>query len=292
MTKKQTNPLRVAYFGTPRFSTFVLDALYEAGYTPTLVVTTPDRPAGRGLQLTESPVKKWALEKEIAVTQPETLRKESPELSILKNSEWDLFVVAGYGKILPTEIINLPKYGALNVHPSLLPRFRGSSPIETQILQDEKTIGVSILLMDEEMDHGPIVAQKSITPETWPMQITALENMLWQAGGSLLVESIPPFIDGSLVPTPQDHTKATLTKKMEKEDGLINLSDDGYTNYLKFCAYGEWPGTFFFVEKGGKKIRVKIKDAAFDGQIFLPTIVVPEGKNEQPYSTLLASLQP
>ena len=274
MTNKS---LRIVYFGTPSFSTLVLDALDAAGYTPTVVVTVPDRPAGRGLEMTSSPVKQWALAHEVPVVQPESLKDDSAELDLIKNSEWDLFIIAAYGKILPQSILNIPAHGALNVHPSLLPRFRGSSPIESQILQDEKEVGVSVMVMDAKMDHGPILAQARIVPDPWPVKARELEEVLWSEGGALLAESIPAYLDGSLKPEEQNHAKATLTSKLSKEDGLIDLSADGYQNYLKFCAYDGWPGTYFFQD--GK--RIKINDAVLENGQFKPLRVTPEGKKEQ-----------
>lgn len=269
--------LKIAYFGTPRFSVFVLEALIDAGFPPSLVVTTPDRPAGRGLELAKSPVKVAAETHAIPVVQPESLKRESAELDSIMNSDWDLFVVAGYGKILPQSLVDLPKYGSLNVHPSLLPRFRGPSPIETQILTDEREVGVSVMKMDAEMDHGDILAQARITPDPWPLRTSELEDILWAEGGSLLVESIPPYVSGELMPEPQDHSRATYTGFMKKEDGKLDLLADGYQNYLKFCAYDEWPGTYFF--KDGK--RVKIVEATLENGLFKPLRVIPEGKKEQ-----------
>lgn len=270
---------RIAYFGTPRYSVFVLEALVAAGYAPTLIVTSPDRPAGRGLKLTPPPVKDWALVHDIPFIQPASLKKPDADLDVLKNSEWDLIIVAAYGKILPQAILDLPTYGSLNVHPSLLPRFRGPSPIESQILADEREVGVSVLLMDAEMDHGPLLGAARITPDPWPMKTRELEDILWTEGGSLLAEVIPSFLSGELKPEAQDHSKATLTSFMKKEDGLIDLSGDGYQNYLKFCAYDEWPGSFFF--KDGK--RVKIVSADLQNGQFVPLRVIPEGKKEQDF---------
>lgn len=287
---EEIKDLNLAYFGTPTFSTYVLDKLEVAGIVPSLVVTAPDRPAGRGLELQQSPVKEWALERDIFVLQPERYKDNAEVLALLANSDFDLFVVAAYGKILPKEIVELPRHGALNVHPSLLPRFRGASPIETQILEDEKTVGVSIIVMDEEMDHGPILAQASITPEEWPLKTTLLEKILWSAGGELLAEVIPPYLAGELTPAPQDHVRATFTKKMVKEDGLIDLSADGYTNYLKFCAYDEWPGTYLYVTRHGKSVRVKINDADFRDGAFTPARVTPEGKKEMDYQDFLRGI--
>ena len=273
----------IAFFGTPQFAVYVLEELLEAGIEPSIIVTAPDRPAGRGLALTAPPVKEWAESQNIPALQPESLRGHNDALDLLTNSEWDLFIVAAYGKILPKEIIDLPRRGVLNVHPSLLPRFRGASPVETQILEDEKETGVTIMQIDEEMDHGPIVAQASITPEEWPVRASILEELLAREGGKLLAEAIPPWLNEEFEASAQDHDNATFTKKIKKENGEIDLNADGYQNYLKFCAYDEWPGTFFF--KGGK--RIKITDAEYKNGVFVPRKVIPEGKKETDYSSVM-----
>lgn len=272
----------IAFFGTPEFAVYVLEELKAAGIEPDIIVTAPDRPAGRGLQLQAPPVKEWAEEHDIPTLQPESLKQESDALSLLQNSEWDLFIVAAYGKILPPTIIDLPRRGVLNVHPSLLPRFRGASPVESQILQDEKETGVSIMLIDEEMDHGPIVAQASIAPEEWPIRASILEELLAREGGKLLAEATPLWVSGEIEAAEQDHEQATFTSKIEKQNGEINLDDDGYQNYLKFCAYDGWPGVFFF--KDGK--RIKIVQAEYKNNSFTPLRVIPEGKKEINYKDL------
>lgn len=292
---KQSNPLRIVFFGTPRFSTFVLEALSTAGLSPSLIVTVPDKPADRGLLPKASAVKEWAENAGIDVVQPEKLTVDDIDAEILFNSEWDLFIVAGYGKLLPTSLLKVPAHGVLNVHPSLLPKFRGPSPIETQILEDVKEVGVSIILLDEETDHGPILAQASITPEPWPFKRSALEDLLWQEGGNLLAEAIPLWVDGTLPSEEQNHAAATFTQKLKKEDGRIDLKANAYQNYLKFCAYEGWPGTYFFVypeqsrgvEKNGKEIRIKIVDAEYNNGVFTPTRIIPEGKREMNYEDFL-----
>lgn len=269
---KKKSDLSVAFFGTPRFAVWVLEELDAAGITPDIIVTQPDKPAGRGLELREPPVKTWAIEHKVPVIQEANSSK-------LEAGSFDLFIVAAYGKILPADMLALPRMGALNVHPSLLPRFRGASPIESQILTDERECGVTIIKLDDQMDHGPIVAQASVTPDPWPLRASVLEEMLARTGGQILAEALPPYMEGSLTPEPQDDSKATFTKKIEKEMGEIDLSADAYQNYLKFCAYEGWPGTFFF--KNG--VRIKITDAEFKNGSFKPLRVVPEGKKEQPY---------
>jgi len=283
--KKQN--LRIAFFGTPEFAVFALEELQKAGLMPSLIVTVPDKPAERGLALKASPVKEWALEKELDLVQPEKLDASDPEAEMILNSEWDIFVVAGYGKLLPSEMLKIPRHGCLNIHPSLLPRFRGPSPIESQILADAREVGVSVILLDEETDHGPVLAQAAITPEPWPFRRSELEYLLWHEGGKLLAESIPMLLQGTLKPEPQDHAAATFTPKLKKEDGLIDLAADGYKNYLKFCAYEGWPGTYFFVKRGDKEVRVKITDAKWEDEKFTSLRVIPEGKKEMDYSDFL-----
>lgn len=272
---------RSVFFGTPRFAVTVLTALEEHGVLPSIVVTAPDRPAGRGLKLTPPPIKGWAAAHDIPCLQPASLKEASEELAIIQNSDWDVFLVAAYGKILPQSILDIPHHGTLNVHPSLLPRFRGASPIEAQILADERTVGVSIMQIDAEMDHGPLLAQASVTLDEWPIRARDLEVLLAAEGGALLSESLPAYLNGGLVPSPQDHAHATFCKKIKKEDGLIDLSIDGYQNYLKYCAYDEWPGTFFF--KNG--VRMKITEADFENGLFMPIRVIPEGKAERLYKS-------
>lgn len=269
---KKKSDFSFAFFGTPRFAVGVLDELEKVGITPDIIVTQPDKPAGRGLELQAPPVKTWALKRNVPLVQD----LSTFDFSLLT---FDLFIVVAYGKILPKELWARPHKGTLNVHPSLLPKFRGPSPIESQILADDPKCGITIIALDDEVDHGPIVAQASVTPEEWPIKASLLEELLAQEGGKLLAEAIPPYMEGSIVPEPQDHTKATFTKKIKKEMGLIDLAADGYQNYLKFCAYDEWPGTFFF--KDG--VRIKITDAVYEGGLFRILKIIPEGKKEQEY---------
>ena len=182
-------------------------------------------------------------------------------LSILDNSEWDLFVVASYGKILPKNLLVLPKHGVLNVHPSLLPLLRGASPVRSAIMLDQRdAVGVTIMKLDEEMDHGPIIAQARIEPDPWPIGATLLEDTLAREGGALLVEAIPPYVAGEITPEEQDHSKATYSKKIEKAMGEITLDGNAHENLRRIKALEGWPCAYFFAEKNGKPLRVKIMD--------------------------------
>src|SRR3989344_5897809 len=157
--------VKFAFFGTPELATVVLDALEGAGYSPALVVTTPDQKKNRGMKPTQSPVKQWAGKRGVETIAPETL--DDAAAKILRSKNCDLFIVIYYGKVLPKEILDIPAHGTLNIHFSLLPRWRGTSPVRAAILNDDREIGTSIILLDEKIDHGPIVAQKKIYVPGW-----------------------------------------------------------------------------------------------------------------------------
>lgn len=279
-----------AFFGTPEIAVTVLNALHTAGYTPDVVITNPDAPQGRKMVLTPSPVKVWALAHAIPVLEPPSLRSDSRVYDYMKQHGLDLGVVVAYGKIIPESLLSLPHYGCINVHPSLLPRFRGASPIRSAILHDERDTGVSIMLLDREVDHGPILAQEQLTirEEEWPLRGRTLDQRLAEKGGELLCTVLPGYIEGDIIPQPQDHTKATFCDKISKEMGELSLTDDPYHNLLKIRAFDGWPGTYFFTERHGKRIRVKIVDAelAPDGTLRILR-VIPEGKNEIAYEEFM-----
>lgn len=279
--------INFAFFGTDEFAVSALDAMVLKGFIPNLIVTTPDKPVGRHQILTPSPVKVWATERNIPILQPEKL-KDSNFLSNLQTYNPDLFVVASYGKIIPREVFNLPKFKTLNIHPSLLPKYRGPAPIEQAILDDEKDTGVTIIEIDAQMDHGPIVGVEQYHVPHWTSK-AELEKRLSTIGGNLIAKVIPDWVSGKIVATPQDETLATYTKMIEKSDAEINLNNDAYTNYRKVVAYHPWPGAYFFKEKDDLKIRVKITKASFNHETNTLEIesVVPEGKKEMPYDDFL-----
>ena len=264
---------------------YVLEELKEAGIVPSVVVTAKDKPAGRKLTLTPPQVKVWAEEQGIEVLQPSSL-KSLDEIELLINTEWDVFVVAAYNSMLPKELLALPHFGVLNVHPSLLPKLRGPSPVRSAIRNDEEvSVGVSIIALDSEMDHGPLVAQATVELPVWPERGRVLDEILFREGGRLLTEVIPAWVQGEITPEEQNHSEATYTEKFSKKDGEIFLEDDGYKNYLKFCAHDGWPGTFFFANCRGKQVRVKVTDAEYneDTNAFILLKVIPEGKKEMEY---------
>jgi len=283
--------MNYAFFGSAHFSIHVLDELEKAGMKPSLVVTTPDKPVGRGLALTPNPVKTWAVERGIPVLDPTKLDADFivqlQQKCEVKNAgeKIETFIVAAYGKIIPQAVLDIPKHKTLNVHPSLLPNYRGASPLQSAMLDDAKNTGVTIMRIDELMDHGPIVAQKKITVDEWPTY-EIFEETMAREGGKLLAETMPKWVVGTITEQPQEHSTATFTKKITKEDGLIDLAADAYTNFRKIQTYHQWPTAYFFVEKNGKKTRVKITRARWEkaadkstGKLIIEK-VIPEGKSE------------
>ncbi len=285
----ENKKIKIGFFGTPEYSVITLNALKSAAEglnsEISFVVTQPDKPKGRKMLLTPPPVKVWAQENSVTVYQPEKLR--DPEfIENLKKYDCDVFVVIAYGKIIPDEILNIPKHKSLNIHGSLLPKLRGSCPIETAILNDEKITGATIILMDKEMDHGPIVSMKEVIVEPWPPTAQVLGKAIVETGSELLISILPKWIAHEITPTEQNHGQASFTKMIKKEDGLIDLNDDPYKNYLKIQAYHGWPSAFFFKEINGVKTRIKITQAIMSNGKLIIEKVIPEGKGETIYSDL------
>lgn len=271
--------MKIVFFGTPDIAVASLDELAKNDMLPSLIVTAPDTRQGRGLILTPPEAKVWADEHNIPTLQPTTLKDESVQQQ-LRDVGADMFVVVAYGKLLPQAVLDIPPQGTINMHPSLLPKHRGPCPIESQILveQDWHDVGVSIMQLDAEMDHGPVYAQRAKLPElenNWPMRSSMLRTILAQHGAELLVETIKTLPE----PVEQNHTEATFCTKITKNDALINLEDSAETNYRKFLAYDVWPRAFFF--KDGK--RFIITDATLENRAFVIKKVIPEGKKEMAY---------
>lgn len=271
-----------AFFGTGALAESVLAALVRAGHMPSLVVTKPDTKQGRHMELTAPHIKTWAELKGVEVYQPESLKDLAAD-TLLHTKKFDLFIVASYGKIIPRDILNLPVHGVLNVHPSLLPSYRGPSPIESALLDGVLTTGISIMKLDEGMDTGPVLAQNAFII---PLESNAgsLEVMCGQLGGEMLTQLIPHYLDGTLLPKAQEHDKATVCKKITKDLGLIHLDDDISLVRRKFRALTPWPSLYFFIEHGGRDVRIKIneidlvsqKDSTIARDYILT--VTPEGK--------------
>lgn len=271
-----------AYFGTPKVASDTLAFLIEHGFVPRVIITSPDAPRGRGLVLTPSPTKELALAHGIPVLTPEKLDAEA--LSAINAYGCTYALVVAYGKIFPEALITSFPKGVLNVHYSLLPKYRGATPLETALLGGENETGVTIQKMVKELDAGNIIVQEatSITPSETARE---LRPRLIAMGARLLADTLPAFESDSIVPMPQDATLATRAYKIKKEDGLIDLAAPAIENWNKYRAYTDSIGTYFF--KDGK--RIKITNAEFTKGEFRVLRIIPEGKREISFADFLRS---
>ena len=288
---KPENNLKIAFFGTPELTTVILDSLKGNNLIPELVVTAPDMPVGRGLVITPSPAKIWAMKENISYLQPEKIDLPSQGygeasdnfIDTLKKENFDLFVVVAYGKILPEKLINLPKYGTINVHYSLLPKYRGATPVESAILNGDTETGVCVQKMQFKLDTGPIISEEKIKiPEN--ITAMALRDILNKKAAEILPNIIEKYVSGKIKPVPQEENLASICKKIKKEDGLIDIHGDAVENDRKFRAYSVWPRTYFFVNG----VRVIISSAKFENGAFKIEKVIPEGKKEMLFSVFSA----
>ncbi len=265
--------IKLAFFGTPELTTVLLDSLSKSDMKPSLVVTNPDKPKGRKLVMTAPPAKIWAIKNNVKCLQPEKLDENF--LKKLAAESFDIFIVAAYGKIFPETLINTPKYGTLNVHYSLLPKYRGATPVESAILNGDLETGVSIQKMSFRLDTGPILASEKFSV---PKDITAsdLRSALNAVAAKILPDIIGKYLSGEIIPKPQDEKSSSNCKKIKKEDGLIDLKGDAAANWRKFRAYREWPRTYFF-DNGS---RVIVSEAKYENGKFEVVKIIPEGKKE------------
>jgi len=233
--------------GTPDFAVPSLQALIDnVHFSVAAVVTQPDRPAGRNGQLKSSPVKLLALEHGLPILQPEEV-KDSPELAkAIQSITPDVVVVAAYGKILPQEILDIPEHGIVNLHASLLPKYRGASPIAAAILNGDGFTGVTLMKMDLKMDTGPIIAQSQPVTIEKTDTTESLSQKLARIGADLLIDALPRYLEGEIVPTPQDDLQATYVKLIEKEDGQIDWNEDEAIVSCKVRAFYPWPSSYTF----------------------------------------------
>lgn len=273
--------MKFIFFGTPYVARDTLAALNAADHVPVAVVTNPDAPQGRGQAFTPTPTNVWAQEHNIPVHTPEAL--DEAFIETLNAYDAQYAVVVAYGKIFPQALIDAFPKGAINVHYSLLPKYRGAAPVEHALLHGETETGVTVQHMAEKMDAGDILAQKAVAIE--PIDTTAtLRPKLIALGSELLIETLPAFEAGTLSPAPQDHAAATYAPKLKKEDAELDLSANAQTNWNKYRAYAEWSGVHFF--KNGKRVKVTEAIRTADGA-FQILKVVPEGKREMDYETFL-----
>ncbi len=261
---------KFVFFGTPGFAAIILEKLIQTGMAPVLLICNPDRPVGRKKIITTPPAKIIAQKYGVNIWQPENLELEIKEI---KNRVFDFFVVAAYSKILPKEILAIPRLGTIGIHPSLLPKYRGTTPIQNAILAGEKETCVTLFLTDEKVDHGAILAKRELRM-TNDDNYDNLQKRLAALGANLLIETLPNFLAGEIKPQSQDESKATHTKKFRIEDAFIDLNEEPEIILRKIKALNPEPGVWTI--QNGK--RMKILDAEIkDGKLKLKKIQV-EGK--------------
>ena len=280
--------MKFAFFGTPEIAVTALDEMAAFGLSPSLIVTNPDAPVGRKQLITPPPTKVWACTHDIPVFQPLTL-KNRDELLPLTSEEWDFFVVFAYGKLIPEWLIELPKHKTINAHPSLLPKLRGASPIRSTLLSDLSACGVTIMFMDKELDHGPILYQQPVELYDHPIPGRELDRILSLIAGDLLVHVMRELVAGTLTATPQNHAAATFCTKITKDMAQLPLDpyhlptgETARALYQKICAFDGWPEAFFI--HNGMRFKIKSATLTENGQLHIERIV-PEGKNETDFKS-------
>ncbi len=251
--------MKIVYMGTPDFSVPALEKMIEAGHDIVCVVTQPDRPKGRGKELAMSPVKECALKHGLKIMQPEKV-KEKSVVEELRALEADIFVVAAFGQILSQEVLDIPKFGCVNIHASLLPKYRGAAPIQMAILEGDKETGVTIMQMNAGMDTGDILITKTIPIEDSDTAGTLFDKLMY-LGGELIVTALPMIERGELTPVPQDDALSTKCGKISKEMGHINWQSPADKIFNLVRAMNPWPSAFSRID--GKMLKIwKVKAIA------------------------------
>ncbi len=281
--------MKFIFFGSPEFAAIILEKLIQAGFAPAAVICAPDAPVGRKKILTPPPIKIVAEKYNIKVYQPEKLEIRNLKLEI---GEIDFAVVAAYSKILKKEILAIPRLGTIGVHPSLLPKYRGASPIQSAILAGEPETGTTLYLMDEKIDNGPVL--KNQKSKIKNQNYEELMRELAELSGNLLVEILPEFLAGKIKPEPQDDTQATFTKKFSLKDGEVDLKNDSPKQiWLKIRALNPEPGVFANLElKNGTNLKLKLLDADYKEEKLELKTVQPEGKKPMAYKEFLNGYLP
>jgi len=245
--------MNVVFCGTPRFAVPTLTTLVNSGFTVSLVVTQPDKPRGRGLEVVFSPVKQAALQFGLPVVQPEKIKNNEQFRSQLSSLAPDAVIVVGYGRIIPQWMIDLPLLGNLNVHASLLPKYRGAAPIQWAIASGESVTGVTTMRIDAGLDTGDILLQKEI-PILADDTAETLAPRLANVGATLMIETLHGLQAGTLTGRSQDHSKATLAPVLKKEDGLIDFQRTAVEIWNRLRGFQPWPGAY--TRFRGKQLQI------------------------------------
>ncbi len=243
--------MKVVFFGSPTTALPALNSLLTAGHEVRLVVTQPDRPAGRGRQLTPPPVKVFAQNHRLPVIQPEKIRRDEKALEMIREADPDVNIVVAYGQILPASIIYLPRHKSLNIHFSLLPKYRGAAPVQWAILNGEKFTGVTIFQLNEKMDEGPILAQEMV--EILPRENAhELETRLSHLGAALLIKTLENI--DRLELKEQNHELATYAPRLTKDQGMLDWQEPAEVIDRKVRAFYDWPGAFTYLD--GRRLEI------------------------------------
>ena len=288
--------MKYAFFGTPEFAAQILERLIGAGFPPAALVTNPDRPKGRKKTVTPPPAKQSVLDQEesireqIHILQPEKVRDSEEEL---RAGSFDLFIVAAYGGIIPQSVLSLPRFGTLGIHPSLLPRHRGPTPIQTAILEGDMETGVALFAIDAKVDHGPVIAKESLEPYPHDsISYTELHDALARLGGDMTVKLLSSFDPACMQGTVQDKTKATHTRKFSGIDAYVEEKD------IRDAEMGVNPEKALHIERiiravhpepgvctteGGN--RVKLLEAHVKDGVLRLTRIQKEGKRPESVNT-------
>jgi methionyl-tRNA formyltransferase len=243
LTESSTQSLRIVFMGTPDFALPALSGLVDVGHMVVAVFARPDRRVGRGRSAATPPIGAFAEERGLPLFEPVSLRRDAEARERIASLAPDVIVVAAYGAFLPDETLAVPRLGCLNIHPSLLPRHRGPSPVPSAILAGDDETGVSVMLLDSGMDSGPILAQRRtpIGPSEYRSELTP---RLFLMGAELLIETLPGWASGELKAQPQDDSAATITKLLDREDGRIDWSRSALNIGRQIRAFDPWPGTY------------------------------------------------
>lgn len=259
--------MKLVFCGTPQFAVPSLERLVAAGHNVQLVVTQPDRPQGRGMEMAAPPVKQTAVRLGLPVTQPEKIKKNEEFQARLAAIRPDAIIVVGYGRIIPGWMLHLPPYGNINVHASLLPKYRGAAPIQWAIANGETVTGVTTMKIDEGLDTGDILLkrQMAIRPEDTAL---TLAPRLAELGAGLLVETLQELKQGTLEPVPQDDSLATLAPILNREDGLMDFSRTASEIHNRLRGFQPWPGAYTHFR--GKNLKIVSARVQANGQQLSP----------------------
>lgn len=283
--------LKIIFMGTPEFGAIILEKLCQTEYKPVLAITPPDKPVGRKQIVTPPPVKISAEKYGIDILQPEKIQSIKQKIRDLNP---DLIVLVAYGQIIPKEMLDMPKYGSINIHPSLLPKYRGPSPIQNTILNGDEETGITIIKMSEKIDAGPILTSSKIKITNSKITYSQLMRELTELGANLLIETIPQWTKGAIQPKPQEDSKAIYTNIIKKEDGRIDWQKPADFIERQVRALNHWPSAYTFIDlndKGVKQLKIlkasvqeQTKDGPFGtpGKTFLATndkVAVQTGKH-------------